>query len=98
MAALHAAAAETNPGPRLPDALWAEVVEEFVLAYHHSVMMRDHTIQALLPLYMARIGTFLTEHGSGSGGDVEAALETLCVEFERIKPRIVARWTKPAEG
>ena len=97
LAALRAAAAATSPGPRLPGALWAEVVEEFLLAFHHNLILREHTIQALLPLYMARIGTFLIEHAEAGADDVDAAVESLCLEFERVKPRTVERWLEPAK-
>jgi hypothetical protein len=96
LAALHAAAAATDPGPRLIDTLWAGAVAEFLIAYRHNVIMREHVIQALLPLYMARTGTFLFEYGASSGEAVEAAVEQLCAEFERVKPQIVQGWSEPA--
>jgi hypothetical protein len=72
------------------------VVAEFLSAYHHNLILREHIIQALLPLYMARTGTFLFEHGASPGEAVEAAVARLCLEFERIKPQLVERWSVPA--
>lgn len=89
--------AGSQPGPALPDRLWAEVVAEFLLAHRHHVILRDHTVQALLPLYIGRTGTFLLNHGAGSPEAVEAAVEALCVEFEGVRPRIVERWAHPAK-
>jgi hypothetical protein len=94
-AALTSAAADPSR-PGLPDALWATTVGEFLVAYHHNVMRRDHIAQALLPLYMARAGTFLHEHANSSPEAAEAALESLCVHFEQVKTRVVDRWTQPA--
>ena len=94
-AALKDAGAE--PGPALPDRLWARVVAEFLLAYRHHVILRDHTVKALLPLYIGRTGTFLLNQGSGSPEAVEAAVEALCVEFEGMRSTIVERWAQPAE-
>jgi hypothetical protein len=69
---------------------------EFLLAHHHAVMLREHVIQALLPLYIARTGTFLIDHAASDPATLDAALESLCQDFERFKPRIIERWTKPA--
>jgi len=83
--------------PRYPDALWASTLAEFVLAFHHGVMRRDHILQALVPLYLARTGSFLQEHGSRGPADVEAAIESLSICLEQIKPRIVERWDNQQE-
>jgi hypothetical protein len=93
LAALRAAAAAPVPGPRLPAALWADVVAEFLLGYRHNVILRDHVVQALLPLYMARTETFLLECADATAA---ASIELLCMEFERAKPHIVERWAEPA--
>jgi glucosylglycerate synthase len=90
--------AGNEPGPALPDRLWAEVVAEFLLAHRHHVILRDHTVKALLPLYIGRTGTFLLNHGSGSAEAVEAAVEALCVAFEGVRPRIVERWVTQQRG
>jgi len=98
--ALHAAIREAagQPVSALPAALWAATVGEFLLAHHHGVMLREHIVQALMPLYIARAGTFLAEHAADPPAEVEAALETLCTHFERITPRIIESWTQPAKG
>ena len=89
-----AASAENADGPRYPDELWAATVYEFLVAYHHSVMRRDHITQALLPLYLARSGTFLIEHAASVPDAVNEALESLCVQFERSKGSAVERWNQ----
>lgn len=94
-AALKAAAGRA-PAPRLPDELWAALVAEFLLAHRHYVILLDHIVQALLPLYIARAGTFLSEHATSTPDAVEAAIESLCERFEHIRPRIVDRWAHPA--
>lgn len=95
--ALTSAADPLAAGIRLPDALWASIVGEFLVASHRGVMLRDHIIQALLPLYVARTGAFLLDHADSTPDAVEAALESLCVHFERARVHIVDRWTEPAE-
>jgi glucosylglycerate synthase len=75
-----------------PADLWAKTVFEFSASYHKSVMNRDHILQALVPLYRGRSLTFLLENRDGSGGSDEAREESLCVEFERLKPYLLEIW------
>jgi hypothetical protein len=91
--ALHASA---DAGAGLPGRLWADIVGEFLLAHHHAVMLREHTVQALMPLYIARTGTFLAEHTPSPPEAVVTALDALCADFERTKPRVIDRWAQPA--
>jgi hypothetical protein len=77
-----------------PDALWVRTVYEFLGAFHRGVMKREHVTQALIPLYLGRTGSFLIEQASRSQAEVEAALEALCVEFERAKPSLVEHWNQ----
>jgi hypothetical protein len=92
LAAVTATAQAIGPGPRYPGPLWADTVGEFLLAYHQSVMRRDHIAQALLPLYKARVGSFLLEQADAEPAAVDAALEALCVDFERVKERVAEGW------
>ena len=89
-----AASAEQADGPRYPDELWAATVYEFLVAYHRTVMRRDHITQALLPLYLARSGTFLIEHAAGVPDAANEALESVCAQFERSKESAVERWNQ----
>jgi hypothetical protein len=90
------AAAGGGSGLQYPDELWATTVCEFLVAYRRSVMRRDHVTQALLPLYVARTGTFLMECASSPHASVDAALESLCERFQRLKGGIAERWNQPA--
>lgn len=76
------------------DDLWAATVFEFLLAYHRAVMSREHVMQTLLPLYLGRTAAFLAQHASSGPASVDAALESLCVAFERAKPPAAALWKK----
>lgn len=85
-------AASHHGGGRLPGLLWAELVAEFLIAYHHRVMLPEHVVQALLPLYIARTGTFLLEHANSSPAATEAAIQELCESFQQVRPRVIERW------
>ena len=83
---------------RYADDLWATTAYEFASAHRHSVISRDHIIQALAPLYRGRAYTFLTENVNASPQDMEARIETLCVTFERLKPYLTELWTAQEGG
>jgi hypothetical protein len=92
---LNAIAEKKVEDLQYPDALWARTVYEFMGAFHRGVMRREHVTQALIPLYLGRTGSFLVEQASRNPAEVDRALETLCVEFERAKPSLVEFWNQP---
>lgn len=77
---------------RYPAELWVKTVYEFAASYQKSVISRDHIIQALAPLYRGRIFSFLAGNRNGSSEEVESDVETLCVEFERLRPYLLSMW------
>ena len=77
---------------RYPAELWAKTVFEFAASYHKSVISRDHILQALVPLYRGRALSFLLENQDASAEDVEKNVESLCGEFERLKPYLLEVW------
>jgi glucosylglycerate synthase len=79
------------------DALWVRTLYEFAAAYHHTVLNRDHIVQALVPLYRGRIYSFLSRHVNSSADEMEAATEALCVEFETQKSYLVEKWNANVE-
>jgi glucosylglycerate synthase len=75
-----------------PADVWARTVFEFAASYHKSVISRDHIVQALVPLYRGRTLTFLLENRDRSEEDIEKSVESLCDEFERLKPYLLEGW------
>jgi glucosylglycerate synthase len=75
------------------DELWVRTLYEFAASYHHAVISRDHIIQALAPLFRGRAFTFLMENRSSGESEVERHIESLCLEFERLKPYLLQRWS-----
>ena len=80
------------PDFNYPADLWAKTVFEFAASYHKSVISRDHIVQALVPLYRGRTLSFLLENRDDSGQDIEKSVESLCGEFERLKPYLLEVW------
>lgn len=72
--------------------LWARTVYEFAIAYHKTVIGRDHIVQALVPLFRGRAYTFLTENRDATAEEIERNTETLCEAFEKQKPRLLEMW------
>ena len=81
---------------RFPEDLWVKTVYEFAASYHHSVINRDHLLQALTPLYRGRICSVLLEEHRSDAEQIERKLEDLCQQFEKLKPHLVERWTQKA--
>jgi hypothetical protein len=72
--------------------LWVRTVYEFAASYQKSVISRDHIVQALAPLFRGRAHTFLAENRNASEDAVEKNIESLCLEFERLKPYLLEMW------
>jgi glucosylglycerate synthase len=89
---LQRIAALENSEFHYPADVWAKTVFEFAASYHRSVISRDHIVQALVPLYRGRTLSFLLENRDASGEDIESNVESLCGEFERLKPYLLEVW------
>ena len=82
---------------RMPDALWARIVYDFILAYRLRTINRGHLMGALTPLYLAWVASHL-RLGSLPGPNSlspEAHVEALAAAFEAEKPYLVSRWRWP---
>lgn len=75
-----------------PADLWARTVFEFAASYHKSVISRDHIVQALVPLFRGRALAFLLENQDDHDENMETTVESLCGEFERLKPYLLEVW------
>jgi hypothetical protein len=95
LASLMRLAARQGSDLQFPDELWVKTVYEFLLSHQRGVMRREHIVQALAPLYLGRTGSFLRQHSSAPETEVDASLESLCLEFERWKPDLIQHWDQP---
>jgi hypothetical protein len=77
--------------------LWVRTLYDFAASYHHTVISRNHLIQALAPLYRGMTHSFLAEHADSSPAEMEAANEMLCAEFQLQKPYLRERWKAKVE-
>src|SRR5215469_5417687 len=77
-----------------PAELWTKTVFEFAASYHKSTINRDHILQSLVPLYRGRSLTFLSQNRNGNGDNLETHEESLCADFERLKPYLLEHWAE----
>jgi hypothetical protein len=77
----------------LPDALWARIIYDFILAYRLRTINRGHLLGALTPLYLAWVASHLILIGNGM--PPEKHIEELAATFETDKPYFVSRWRWP---
>ena len=77
---------------RFEPELWVRTLYDFAASYHHSVINRNHLVQALAPLYRGMTFSFLVEHADSSPAEIEAGTERLCVEFERQRSYLREKW------
>ncbi len=87
--------------PDLSAHLWVSVVYAFAAAYCHGVAARKTLLEALIPLYNARVAAFAREARDMTSREAEALIEGQCVLFEQAKPELARLWEsrrRPAEG
>lgn len=77
---------------RYSDEAWAKTIFDFAASFHKSVISRDHIIQALVPLYRGRVLSFMLENRDASTAQIDSSVESLCLEFERLKPYLLEIW------
>jgi hypothetical protein len=75
----------------MSDDLWAAVLFESAASYHRAPIHRDHVVQALVPLYLGRLASFVMTQANDSAA-VPKSLEALGLEFERSRPYLIDRW------
>jgi glucosylglycerate synthase len=97
LAGLQSIAALDQQTFRFGSELWVTMLYDFAASYHHSVINRDHLVQALVPLYRGKIYSFIAEYADASATDLEEASENLCLEFERQKPYLTEKWKAGVE-
>ncbi len=76
----------------LPPALWTKIVYDFALGFHLNVVPRDELIQAFVPLYFGRTGSYVRTTQGMELRMVEDYIEEQCLVFEETKPYLVDRW------
>ena len=89
---IKAIAALADDQFQYPDPLWVKTVYDFEASFHHSVMNRDHLLQALVPLYQGRVSAFVAENQRAEPVSFEQRLDGLSHRYEEALPYLIERW------
>ena len=79
----------------MPDEVWAHTVFDFALAHRLRRVNREHLLQALVPVYLGWVASYVFQVGSASAEEAEARIERLCRVFEAEKRYLISRWRWP---
>jgi hypothetical protein len=83
----------TRPVPeRVDDTAWARIVFDFLLASKARPDEIQRYIGALVPLYFARVASFIEEAKDLDTDAAEALVERQATTFEELKPELVKGW------
>ncbi len=93
LAEVTALGADAGDGFRFPDSLWVRVVFDYALAYRQRALNREQLLRSLVPLYLGRIASFVTQNMDSGAEEVEASIRTLADEFVREKGYLRERWS-----
>jgi len=77
---------------RIEDTAWARIVYEFLLAAKKRPDETQRYVGALVPLYFARVASFIEEARDLDTEGAERLVERQASTFEDLKSEIVARW------
>jgi hypothetical protein len=77
---------------RMDDTAWARIVYEFLLASKRRPDETQRYAGALVPLYFARVASFIEEAKDLDADAAEALIERQASTFEELKKELVAGW------
>lgn len=82
------------PDFHLPIDLWAYLLYELATAYHFSYYSKKEILNALTPLYFARIASGVKELKYLNTSLAEALIQGYATVFEQLKAHLVQAWEK----
>ena len=80
----------------LPIELWVRSLFDFAVAYRNLTdgLSPDQIIEALVPIYYAKIASFVNKTINLDSNQAEEVINEQCTVFEKLKPYLLDRWTK----
>jgi glycosyltransferase involved in cell wall biosynthesis len=75
-----------------PDRLWVRVIYDYALAYRRRALPREQLLRALVPLYLGRTASFVSQNMDSGAEAVEGSIRALADEFVREKGYLCERW------
>ena len=77
---------------RIDDPAWARIVFDFLVASKQKPAETQRYVGALVPLYFARVASFIEEAKDLDTDGAEQLVERQASTFEELKPALTARW------
>ena len=77
---------------RIDDSAWAGIVYDFLVASNRRPDQTQRYVGALVPLYFARVASFIAEARDLDTDGAERLVERQAMTFEQLKPELVDRW------
>jgi glycosyltransferase involved in cell wall biosynthesis len=77
---------------KLNDDLWVRTVIDYCCAWQRHPLERSFLLSSFTPLYLARVASFVLETQTMVSSEVEKRIESLCFEFEKLKPYLITCW------
>jgi hypothetical protein len=74
------------------DAAWARIVYDFLVASKKRPTETQRYVGALVPLYFARVASFIEDAKDLDTEKAEALVERQAAVFETLKPELISRW------
>ncbi|MFI5181639.1 MAG: glycosyltransferase family 2 protein [Thermoanaerobaculia bacterium] len=85
-------AAASVPGPTLSDESWASILFQAAAEWKRGSLPRETLIRSLVPLYLGKVGSLVSEISDVSDEEAENRFEALGETFERTKPLLCRLW------
>ena len=79
----------------MDDQLWARIVYDFALGCRLRVVVREHLLRALAPLYSGWLASYILRVRNVSPDAVDQRAEAIAAAFESQKNYLIARWRWP---
>jgi len=77
-----------------PHDLWVKAVYDFAVAYNFSGLNKRDVVDALMPLYFARTGSFVLETEVMNNLEAEEAVDSMAETYEQLKSYLLERWDR----
>jgi len=78
----------------LPANLWADILNDWAVAYKNRAHEREKILESLIPLYYGRTCSFVVAVEPLNIQQAEEVIEDQCIVFERSKHSLLTRWVE----
>jgi glycosyltransferase involved in cell wall biosynthesis len=81
-----------------PSQLWAHILFDYAMGYHHFDGERETLLASLIPLYFGKVCSFVLRTERMSIQEAEEYIEEQCMVFEATRPYLDERWGRKGDA